>query len=106
MDAHRICEQVDERIKPEAVTLAEQVLFMASKLAESMNGLQDQPIVIPYDNGGGQCGIRENPAFSAYEKLLAAYTKSLATLRDMIGSTAPKEMSALDDLRQKFRVVK
>ena len=106
MDTRKICEQVDERVKAQAVTLAEQVLFMAEKLEESMEGIKDQCIVIPYDNGGGQCGIRENPAFAAYEKLLTTYTKSLAALRDMIGSTAPKEMTALDDLRKKFKVVK
>ena len=106
MDARKICEQVDERVKAQAVTLAEQVLFMADKLTESMEGIKEEPIVIPYDNGGGQCGIRENPAYAAYEKLLGTFTKSLAALRDMIGSTAPKEMTALDDLRTKFKVVK
>lgn len=106
MDAGKICARVDERIRPQAKVLADQVIFMAGKLRESKAGLKDQAIVIPYDNGGGQTGIRENPAFSAYEKLLASYTKSLAALREMIGSTAPEEMSALDDLRQKFKVVR
>ena len=106
MVARKICAKVDERIRPQATELADQVIFMAGKLKESKAGLKDQAIVIPYDNGGGQTGIRENPAFTAYEKLLAAYTKSLAALREMIGSTAPEEISALDDLRLKFRVVK
>ena len=79
---------------------------MAKKLKESKAGLRDQAIVIPYDNGGGQTGIRENPAFTAYEKLLATYTKSLTALRDVIGDNAPKELSALDEMRRKFQVVK
>lgn len=106
MVARKICAKVDERIRPQATELADQVIFMAGKLKESKAGLKDQAIVIPYDNGGGQTGIRENPAFTAYEKLLATYTKSLAALREMIGSTAPEEISALDDLRLKFKVVK
>ena len=106
MVASKICARVDDRIKPQVTILAEQVIFMAKKLKESKAGLRDQAIVIPYDNGGGQTGIRENPAFTAYEKLLTTYTKSLATLKDMIGSEAPKELSALDDLRKKFQVVK
>ena len=106
MVASRICANVDSRIRPQATVLAEQVIFMSKKLKESKAGLRDQAIVIPYDNGGGQTGIRENPAFTAYEKLLATYTRSLITLRDVIGDSAPKEISALDDLRRKFQVVK
>jgi len=104
--ASKICANVDSRIRPQATVLAEQVIFMAKKLKESKAGLRDQAIVIPYDNGGGQTGIRENPAFTAYEKLLTAYTRSLTALRDVIGDDAPKEMSELDSLRRKFQVVK
>ena len=106
MVASKICEGVDSRIRPQATVLAEQVIFMSKKLKESKAGLRDQAIVIPYDNGGGQTGIRENPAFTAYEKLLATYTKSLTALRDVIGNDAPRELSALDDLRRKFQVVR
>ena len=106
MVASKICASVDSRIRPQVTVLAEQVIFMSKKLKESKAGLRDQAIVIPYDNGGGQTGIRENPAFTAYEKLLAAYTKSLTALRDVIGDDAPKEMSELDKMRRKFQVVK
>ena len=106
MVASKICAGVDSRIRPQVTVLAEQVIFMAKKLKESKAGLRDQAIVIPYDNGGGQTGIRENPAFTAYEKLLATYTKSLTALRDVIGDNAPKELSALDEMRRKFQVVK
>ena len=106
MVASKISAGVDERIRPQVTVLAEQVIFMSKKLKESKAGLRDQAIVIPYDNGGGQTGIRENPAFTAYEKLLATYTKSLTALRDAIGEGAPKELSALDEMRKKFQVVK
>lgn len=106
MVASKICMGVDERIRPQVTVLAEQVIFMAKKLKETKAGLRDQALTIEYDNGGGQTGIRENPAFTAYEKLLATYTKSLATLRDVIGDNAPKEMSELDNLRRKFQVVR
>ena len=106
MVASKICANVDERLKPQVTILAEQVIFMSKKLKESKAGLKDQAIVIPYDNGGGQVGIRENPAFTAYEKLLAAYTKALTTLRDVIGTEAPREMSQLENLRKKFQVMR
>ena len=105
MVASKICANVDSRIRLQATVLAEQVIFMAKKLKESKAALRDEAIVIPYDNGGGQTGIRENPAFTAYEKLLAAYTRSLTALRDVIGDDAPRELSVLDDMRRKFQVV-
>lgn len=73
----------------EALELAESVLFMAAKLEESRKAMKDEPIVIPYDNGGGQCGIRENPHYTAYEHLVTAYNKSLRQLTEIIEKGAP-----------------
>lgn len=105
MTAEEICKSVDVRIRPQAVILAEQMLFMADKLEETREELVYQPLAIAYDNGGGQSGIRENPVYSAYEKLLSAYTKTISTLSSMIGEGGEAEQSALADLRSRFKVV-
>ena len=55
--------------------------FMRDRLEKTREALADADVVIPYDNGGGQTGIRANPAYSEYEKLLKAYQKAL-TLYD------------------------
>lgn len=73
----------------EALELAESVLFMASKLKEAREAMKDEELVIPYDNGGGQVGIRENPHFTAYEKLMTTYTKSLRQLTEIIEAGTP-----------------
>lgn len=73
----------------EALELAESVLFMAAKLEESRKAMANEPLVVPYDNGGGQSGIRENPHFSAYEKLMATYSKSLRHLAEIVEKGAP-----------------
>lgn len=73
----------------EALELAESVVFMAAKLEESRKVMESEPIVIPYDNGGGQAGIRENPHFTAYEKLVTTYTKSLRQLSEIVEKGAP-----------------
>lgn len=78
----------------EAVELAESVLFMAKKLKESRKLMKDEELVIPYDNGGGQSGIRENPHFTAYEKLMATYTKSLRQLEEMIEKGTPTKQAS------------
>ena len=73
----------------EALELAESVVFMASKLEEARKTLKDEPLVIDYDNGGGQKGIRENPHFVAFEHLMATYNKSLRQLTEIIDKGAP-----------------
>ena len=70
--------------------LAENVLFMRRKLEETRLELENQPIVIPYNNGGGQSGIRANPAYAEYEKLLKSYTSALKTLREIIGKAGDR----------------
>lgn len=73
----------------EALELAESVLFMAAKLEESRKIMENEPIVIPYDNGGGQTGIRENPHYTAFEHLVTAYNKSLRQLTEIVEKGAP-----------------
>ena len=73
----------------EALELAEAVLFMAEKLEESRKAMKDEPIVIPYDNGGGQTGIRENPHYTAFEHLVTAYNKSLRQLTEIVEKGTP-----------------
>ncbi len=67
--------------------LERQMDFMRAKLSSTAKLLENQPVAIPYDNGGGQCGIREHPAFSAYEKLLKSYQSAMRD-HDALGGDA------------------
>lgn len=80
--------------------------FMRAKLQQTSKALQNQNIVVPYDNGGGQCGIREHPAFAAYEKLLKEYRASVRDHDALTGSSgmSEREASSLDALRSIVRV--
>lgn len=78
--ADELCANVPEQVRPFICELAENVFFMHDKLIETRKGLKSQQLVIPYDNGGGQTGIRENPAFKAYQTMLASYRKALDEL--------------------------
>lgn len=84
----------------EALELAESVVFMASKLEETRLSLENEPLTIPYDNGGGQTGIRENPKFAAYEKLMSTYIRSLDQLTKIIekGTTEKKASGIMAEL--------
>jgi hypothetical protein len=97
--AEELCAGVHV-LHDEAVTLAESVLFMARKLKEAKKTLKKETLVIEYDNGGGQKGIRENPHYVAYERLLASYNKSLRQLTEIIenGSATRTSTGILSEL--------
>lgn len=65
--------------------LAENVLWMEAKLANAREVIGKSSVAIPYDNGGGQRGIRKNPAFDGYNSLMSSYTKALKQLCEMLG---------------------
>lgn len=66
----------------------DEVAFMRVKLVETHHDLEQMDVAIPYDNGGGQTGIRENPQFKAYEALLKSYLMAL----DRIIAVLPKDV--------------
>lgn len=78
--AEQLCADMPESIRSHAVELAENVFFMEGKLVETRKGLANQQVVIAYDNGGGQRGIRKNPIFEGYNQLMANYRKTLDQL--------------------------
>lgn len=97
--AEEICRGVSV-LHNEALALAKAVVLMSKKIEATITELQDAPLVIPYDNGGGQTGIRENPEFVAFEKLMASYTKSLRQLTEIVekGSPSQKTIGVLKEL--------
>ena len=83
--AEAICASLPEPTRARAVELAENVLWMEGKLAEAREVIGRSSVAIPYDNGGGQRGIRKNPAFDGYNSLMSSYTKALKQLCEMLG---------------------
>ena len=76
--------------------LKRQLERMAARLLEEVEKILTEPLVMEYDNGGGQSGIRENPFYPAYEKLINTYIKTLPAAKDICGEDA--EVSSLDSL--------
>ena len=83
--------------------IKDQLQHMAARILIEGEKIKTEPLVIDYDNGGGQSGIRENPFYPAYEKLINTYIKTLAAAKDICGQDA--EVSSLDSLRARFKVV-
>lgn len=86
-------------------TLEEQLKVMADKLSEAAAQLPSEDLVIEYDNGGGQSGIRENPFYSVYTKLLSSYVKTFSAWQSVAGEKSA-DISSLEDLRARFKVAK
>ena len=71
--------------------LAKQLEFQAVKLRECRTEMESMPTIMAYDNGGGQKGIRKNPAYDAYNALMQNFRKSLQLLVELSGPDAPKD---------------
>ena len=69
--------------KDQALVLADNVIAMEDKLDETRAKIWGMDVVIPYDNGGGQKGLRDNPAYKSYERLLSSYERTLQQLDAM-----------------------
>lgn len=84
--AAALAEGAPENVRDRARELAENVLWMEAKLEDARRVIGKSSVAIPYDNGGGQKGIRKNPAFDGYNSLMSSYTKALKQLCDMLGT--------------------
>lgn len=78
-----ISEKRMKMLKPVILNTA----WMKVKLDDTRETIKNSQTVIPYDNGGGQKGIRENPLFKGYESLWKSYMNGMNRILD----TLPKE---------------
>ena len=66
--------------------------WMKAKLDDAREAIKNSQIVISYDNGGGQKGIRENPLFKGYESLWKAYMNGM----DRILACLPQDVAKIE----------
>lgn len=83
--------------------LEAQAEFQRKTLEESRNRLVNEPLVIEYDNGGGQSGIRENPEWLAYEKLLKSYQATLRAIAVQNGNKSKEKQTGIGSPLMNFR---
>lgn len=93
IEKNRIIQILDNvGISDNRKTLLEPVIentaWMKIKLDDTRDKIKNSSVVIPYDNGGGQTGIRENPLFKGYESLWKSYLTGM----NMILSCLPEEV--------------
>lgn len=89
-------------VRDEEIRMLEPVIqntsWMKVKLEEALDSEEMGSLVVEYDNGGGQTGVRENPWFKAYEALWKSYMlgmgRILDALPDEAAEAAGKELQA------------
>lgn len=70
------------------------VSWMKVKLDDARESIGEDGITVAYDNGGGQTGVRENPAFRAYEALWKTYLSGLdALLKQLPAQMEPEQLA-------------
>ena len=70
-------------------SVIENVAWMKAKLDDTREQIRSTSVAIPYDNGGGQTGIRENPLFKGYSGLWKSYMSGMNTIMGLL----PKEVA-------------
>lgn len=83
--------------------LEAQAEFQRGQLEASRKRLANEPLVIEYDNGGGQSGIRENPEWTAYEKLLKSYHATLRAIALQTDGKAREKQTGIGSPLLNFR---
>lgn len=81
--------------------------WMKAKLDDAREAIKNSNIVIAYDNGGGQRGIRENPLFKGYESLWRSYMAGMSKIIDALPAEASvEEASAVEPPRTVLEIVR
>lgn len=91
--------------------IVENTAWMKAKLDEARELIKESPVVIKYNNGGGQKGIRENPLFKGYEALWKSYLQGMDRIlqslpADEFAKMVPEEsrpQNVLELVRAKHR---
>lgn len=107
-EAEQMCAGYDGPLRSQVIELAENVIFMARKLKETRDDMGKTPLIVRYDNGGGQKGYRENPVFKAYNAMASRYVMALSQLEGMLGHPVQVEgtderPNRLDEFRARSR---
>lgn len=107
-EAEQLIEEYDGPLRPQVLELAENVVFMARKLKETRDSMGRTPLIVKYDNGGGQSGYRENPVFKAYNAMASRYVAALHELESIVGAPVvvvgtDERPNRLSDLRAQSR---
>ena len=84
---------LDETRKALVKKLIDQAAFMSVTLQKLQEDIAENGAVMPYDNGGGQTGVRKNPSAELYTVM----SKNYAAVIRQLESLLPKAEVIVED---------
>lgn len=76
---------LSEDVRPLAQTLATNCARLSATMDACWSDYSRKGAVVEYDNGGGQSGVRENPAYACYIKASRELGGAIGKLVQMVG---------------------
>lgn len=85
----------------------ENTAWMKVKLDEARELIKNSNVVIQYDNGGGQKGLRENPLFKGYEALWKSYMAGMNKIMEALPDEAKRtEIEKTEETKTVLQLVR
>lgn len=101
----KLCERVDEDLKPQVMTLARAVAALQEKIEQQTDLYRRVPLSQLVTTMQGEQVYKANPIVQEYRATVRDYAASLKNLQDMLENhNTPAEVSSLDALRGKFKI--
>lgn len=101
--------QVSEHKQKILEPVIENAAWMKAKLDDAREQIRGSSIAIPYNNGGGQKGLRENPLFKGYENLWRCYIAGMGKIMDALPEEyqeKQKEVEVIENPRSVLEIVR
>ena len=103
--AEELCEGLSSDLKAQAVTLANAVLTMQTKIEQQIPIYKDEPLAQTVIQGNGETVLRQNPITQEFRATVRDYASALNNLSEILEKKeAEKEESSLDALKSRFKV--
>ena len=83
----------------------ENTAWMKAKLDDARDQIRGSSIAIPYNNGGGQKGLRENPLFKGYENLWRCYISGMTKLMEALPEEYQEEEKKKEEVERPQNVL-
>ena len=80
-------------------SVIDNVAFLKVKLDKVRAQLLTEELMVEYDNGGGQKGIRENPIYKQYQSLFGNFMKGMDKILQPMPDTDEAQQALVQEIK-------
>ena len=85
--AEKLCADVSQDLKPQAMTLANAILAIQGKIEQQIPVFEKMPLAQTVRVGTGEKILRQNPAIAEFRALTREYAQALSNLKALKDET-------------------